>query len=171
MCAPKGAGFLYARPEVQHLLKPLVVSSGYESKTPSGSTLVDHHEWMGTRDLSAFLSVPAAIKFQEEHHWARVRADCHGLACRALSLIGGLTGQSSYYPDDRWYVQMFAAQLPPTVHVSAFKSALDDEYRIEAPVHEWNGKKLIRISIQGHNTEGDIKALMSALKRLLPERV
>ena len=26
LCAPKGAGFLYARSEVQHLLKPLVVS-------------------------------------------------------------------------------------------------------------------------------------------------
>ena len=25
LCAPKGAGFLYARPEVQHSLKPLVV--------------------------------------------------------------------------------------------------------------------------------------------------
>ena len=30
LCAPKGAGFLYARPEIQHLLKPLVVSWGYE---------------------------------------------------------------------------------------------------------------------------------------------
>ncbi len=29
LCAPKGAGFLYARPEVQPLLKPLVVSWGY----------------------------------------------------------------------------------------------------------------------------------------------
>ena len=66
---PRDAGFLYARPKVQHLLKPLVVSWGYESETPSGSTLVDYHEWMGTRDLAAFLSVPAAIEFQEKHDW------------------------------------------------------------------------------------------------------
>ena len=171
LCAPKGAGFLYARPEVQHLLKPLVVSWGYESEAPSGSTLVDYHEWMGTRDLAAFLSVPAAIEFQEKHDWDRVRADCHGLAREALNQIETLTGIPSYYPDDSWYVQMFAAPLPDSINVLQFKTRLYDKYRIEAPVHEWNEKKLIRISIQGYNTEEDVKALINALKRLLAEHV
>ncbi len=84
LCAPKGAGFLYARPEVQHLLEPLVVSWGYESDTPSGSTFIDHHEWWGTRDIAAFLAVPAAIKFQQEHDWLRVRVNamtCFGRPC------------------------------------------------------------------------------------------
>ncbi|HEX7540748.1 MAG TPA: aminotransferase class V-fold PLP-dependent enzyme [Anaerolineales bacterium] len=39
LCAPKGAGFLYARPEVQHLLKPLVVSWRYESEIPGHRSL------------------------------------------------------------------------------------------------------------------------------------
>jgi isopenicillin-N epimerase len=171
LCAPKGAGFLYARPEVQHLLKPLVVSWGYESETPSGSALVDYNEWMGTRDLAAFLSVPAAIEFQEKHDWDRVRAGCHGLARETLSQIETLTGNPSYYPDDSWYVQMFAAPLPDSINISWFKTRLYDKYRIEAPVHEWNEKKLIRISIQGYNTTEDIKALINALKRLLSEHV
>ena len=167
LCAPKGAGFLYAAPEVRHLLKPLVVSWGYESETPSGSTLVDYHEWMGTRDLAAFLSVPAAIEFQEKHDWDRVRADCHGLAREALNQIETLTGISSYYPDDSWYIQMFAAQLPDSINVMKLKTRLYDKYRIETPIHEWNDKKLIRVSIQGYNTEQDVKALINALKRLL----
>jgi len=167
LCAPKGAGFLYARPEVQHLLKPLVVSWGYESEEPSGSTLVDYHEWMGTRDLAAFLSVPAAIEFQKKNDWNRVRADCHGLAREALNQIGKLTKILSYYPDDSWYVQMFAAQLPESINVSQFKVQLYDKYRIEVPVHEWNETKLIRVSIQGYNTMGDIKALINALRHLL----
>ncbi len=171
LCAPKGAGFLYARPEVQHLLKPLVVSWGYESETPSGSTLVDYHEWMGTRDLAAFLSVPAAIEFQEKHNWDYVRADCHGLAREALNQIQTLTGIPSYYPNDSWYVQMFAAPLPESINVSQFKTQLYDKYQIEAPVHEWNERKLIRISIQGYNTTDDIKALINVLKRLLAEHV
>jgi isopenicillin-N epimerase len=171
LCAPKGAGFLYAQPDVQHLLKPLIVSWGYESETPSDSTLVDYHEWMGTRDLAAFLSVPAAIEFQEKHDWDRVRADCHGLAREALNQIETLTGISSYYPDDSWYVQMFAAPLPASINVSRFKARLYDKYRIETPVHEWNEKKLIRISIQGYNTTEDIKALINALKHLLSEHV
>src|SRR5229473_2259406 len=69
LCAPKGAAFLYARPEVQPWLEPLVVSWGYESAQPSGSQFIDYHEWQGTRDLAAFLTVPAAIEFQTQHGW------------------------------------------------------------------------------------------------------
>jgi len=92
LCAPKGAGFLYACPEVQPLLKPLVVSWGYESETPSGSTFVDHHEWWGTRDMAAFLAVPAAIEFQENHDWDKVRDTCHYLARDSQRRICEITG-------------------------------------------------------------------------------
>ena len=37
LCAPKGAGFLYAAPQVQHLLESLVVSFGWESDAPGPS--------------------------------------------------------------------------------------------------------------------------------------
>jgi isopenicillin-N epimerase len=87
LCAPKGVGFLYARPEMQHLLKPLVVSWGYESLTPSGSTFIDHNEWWGTRDIAAFLTVPMAIRFQQEHAWAEVRSACHRLAVETWKRI------------------------------------------------------------------------------------
>jgi isopenicillin-N epimerase len=72
LCAPNGTGFLYASKEVQHLLKPLVVSWGYEAETPSPSKLVDRHERTGTRDIATFLSVPAAIEFQREYDWEKV---------------------------------------------------------------------------------------------------
>ena len=80
MLGPKGAGFLYARPECQSLLEPLVVSWRWESETPGDSPFIDHHEWQGTRDLAVFLSVPAAIEFMREHDWDRVRAECHAMA-------------------------------------------------------------------------------------------
>ena len=92
LCAPKGAGFLYARPEVQHLVKPLVVSWGEQAETPSGSTFIDDHEWWGTRDMAAFLSVPAAIEFQEKHNWDKVRDVCQDLARDAQQRICELTG-------------------------------------------------------------------------------
>jgi len=171
LCAPKGAGFLYAHPEVQHLLKPLVVSWGYESEKPSGSTLIDYHEWMGTRDLAPFLAVPTAIEFQEKYDWDHIRADCHRLARETLNRIGKLTAKPPYYPDDSWYVQMVAADLPDSTDVVKFQACLFDKYRIEVPVHEWNGRKLIRVSIQGYNTEGDIKALINALECVLSESV
>jgi len=74
LCAPKGAGFLYARLEAQRLLEPLIVSWGWQSEMPGPSQFVDHHEWQGPRDLSAFLAVPAAIRFQNGQILLKKRA-------------------------------------------------------------------------------------------------
>ena len=170
LCAPKGAGFLYARPEVQHLLKPLVVSWGYESETPSGSTFIDQHEWWGTRDLAAFLSVPAAIEFQEKHDWVKVRSACHQLACETWGRINALTGLTPLHAArsaDGWFAQMTVSPLPAQVDIIEFKKRLYDEYRIEIPLIDWRGNKLIRLSVQGYNSRHDMDALLNALKQLI----
>ncbi len=167
LCAPKGAGFLYARPEVQPQLKPLVVSWGYESEKPSGSTFIDYHEWWGTRDIAAFLAVEDAIRFQQDHDWPRVRAECHALVVDALKGIGEITGLPSLYPDDSWYLQMGAAALPAETDTAALQSRLYAEHHIEIPLMDWNGRKLIRVSVQGYNEPGDIDSLLQALRRLL----
>jgi isopenicillin-N epimerase len=59
--------------EVQEFLEPLVLSWSWQSEVPGTSPFVDHHEWQGTRDLSPFLAVPAAIRFHQENDWARVQ--------------------------------------------------------------------------------------------------
>ena len=163
LCAPKGAGFLYAKPEKQNLLEPLVVSWGYESEKPGPSRFVDHHEWWGTRDIAAFLSVPAAIEFQREHDWDKVRADCHALAIETEDSIRGVTGMPSQYSDDSWYAQMIAVQLPSETDIKTLKISLYDDYQIEVPLVEWNGKKLIRVSLQGYNSHNDIDHLLASL--------
>jgi isopenicillin-N epimerase len=163
LCAPKGTGFLYARPEVKDLLEPLVVSWGWQSDSPGPSRFVDHHEWQGTRDLSAFLSVSAAIKFQREHDWARTQNDCHILAVDVETRIRTLTGLPSLYPGDGWFAQMVAARLPDGTDSVALKELLYSNDRIEVPLIEWNGRILIRVSVQGYNTKEDIDALVTAL--------
>lgn len=168
LCAPKGVGFLYARPEMQHLLKPLIVSWGYEAQTPGPSQFVDHHEWWGTRDMSAFLSVPKAIEFQKENIWDNIRESCHVLAAYAQKRINELTGIASLHSNaESWFRQMIAAPLPLDTDIKHLKTRLYDDYRIEVPVHEWNGKKLIRVSVQGYNTKRDIDKLCRALSALL----
>jgi len=168
LCAPKGAGFLYARPEVQHFLKPLIVSWGYESDTPSGSNFVDYNEWWGTRDMAAFLSVPAAIEFQEKHDWDKVRDACHDLLREVQQRVCELTRLSPLHPqDDSWFRQMATAPLPADTDIVALKTRLYDEYRIEVPLLEWNGQKLIRISVQGYNTKKDLDRLVQALSHFL----
>lgn len=168
LCAPKGAGFLYARPEVQHLLKPLVVSWGYEAEAPGDSQFIDYNEWWGTRDISAFLAVPKAIQFQQDQNWAEVRAACHRLAVETWQRIHDLTGETPLHSDpEPWFAQMAVATLPADSDLVALKSRLYDEHRIEIPLIAWNEKKLIRLSVQGYNSRRDMDKLLSALNTLL----
>jgi len=167
MMAPKGAAFLYARREVQPLLEPLVVSWGWESEQPGPSSLVDHHEWQGTRDIAAFLSVPAAIDFMQRHDWAQVRQRCHHLLLYARQSIAALTGLPPITPDgSAWFVQMSVLPLPPC-DAATLKQRLYDEFSIEVPVYSWNNRVFLRISVQGYNQRGDIDALVEALRQLL----
>ena len=166
LCAPKGAAFLYIRRELSPNLDPLVVSWGYESEHPSGSQFVDYHEWQGTRDLAAFLSVPRAIQFQAEHHWEQVRAACHSLAVANRREIEALTGLPSIcFEED--FVQMFAVRLPDRIDAADFKQQLYEKYRIETPVIVWNGQKFLRVSFQAYNDEQDARRLIEALKELV----
>jgi len=167
LCAPKGAGFLYARSEVQHLLDPLVVSWGFEADSPGSSRFIDYFEWNGTRDIGAFLAVPEAIRFQERNRWPRVRAECHHLLRSALAGIAALAATDSLYADDSWYAQMGAAELPRSVEPESLQRRLYDDHRIEVPVLEWNGRKLIRVSVQGYNARRDVDRLLEALENLL----
>ena len=169
LCAPKGAAFLHARPEVQPWLEPLVVSWGWEAERPGPSRFVDWHEWQGTRDLAAYLTVPAAIRFQAEHAWDDVRRRCHQLAVATRGRIDALTGLPPICPDgpDTWFSQLIAARLPEC-DLDALKARLYDEHRIEAPLIRWNDQAFIRVSFQAYNDEDDADALVLALARLLP---
>jgi isopenicillin-N epimerase len=166
LCAPKGAGFLYVRRELQDWLDPLIVSWGYESENPSDSQFIDYHEWQGTRDLAAFLSVPAAIHFQIDQDWDGVRRQCHEMATRTRQELIKLTGLQAVCPPD-WFCQMFTARLPQEVDLERLKQRLYDEFRIEVPLVRWNGEKLVRVSFQAYNDEADSETLLRAMEILL----
>jgi isopenicillin-N epimerase len=170
--SPKGAGFLYTRPEAQHLLEPLVVSWGYHATadTTSGSQFQDYFGWTGTKDPAASLSVPAALQFMQEHHWEQVRQDCHALLSQALQRICYLVQMEPLYPlDSNLYHQMGIAPLPPDTDIAALKAHLYNEHKVEVPLIDWHGQKFVRISVQIYNTPEDLEALHTGLQALLPE--
>nr|MBC7243702.1 aminotransferase class V-fold PLP-dependent enzyme [Chloroflexota bacterium] len=168
LCAPKGSAFLFARREVQPLLEPLIVSWGWQSDTPGPSRFVDEQEWQGTRDISAYLTVPNAIQFQTEHNWPYVQQRCHELASLAYHAISELTGLVPLYPDSpQWYAQMVTLPLP-SCEAQELKQRLYDQFAIEVPIITWKERQFVRISVQGYNTRSDVEALVSALAHLLP---
>lgn len=165
LCTPKGAAFLYARRSMQPLLEPLVVSWGWESPASKGSTFIDHHEYYGTSDISAPLSVPAAIEFHREHDWDAVRGRCHNLILRARPLIADALDAEPIAPDTGgWFAQMSAFLLPSQIDGPALQTYLFNEHGVEIPVFEWNDQQTIRISVQGYNSWEDIERLVQGCR-------
>jgi isopenicillin-N epimerase len=162
LCAPKGAGFLYARPERHDHLQPLVLSWDWEEETAFDA----RRRWLGTRDPSPWLAVPAAIRFQQEHDWDAVRARCHALGVDVRGQLADLFGLEPVTPTEDSFVQMLGARLPPC-DVSNVQSRLLEEYGIEALLMELAGMPLIRVSLQGYNDESDVDALLAALGRIV----
>ena len=171
LMAPKGAAFLYADPLVQHLVEPLVVSWGVktEPEFSSGSSFVDHLTWTGTHDPAAYLSVPTAIQFQQEHNWPKVQRLCHDMLKESLPGFSELTGKPILYAQDHQYAQMAAMELPLVKDLLALKTKLYDEYLIEIPFILWENRHFLRISYQIYNNPEDLKKLLSALKTILPK--
>lgn len=163
LCAPKGAAFLYARPELQPLVEPLVVSWGTRPEFPGPSRYVDDLEFAGTRDIAAFLTVADALAFQEEHDWDDVRGRCHALLRWAREALLDVTGGRPIHPDDpSWYAQMEALELPDCDPV-ALHAVLFERHRVEVPAYWWRGRPILRPAIQAYNTPEDVEALLRAL--------
>lgn len=160
LCAPKGAGFLYVRRELQRDLHPLIISWGYKGEDPS---FLARHEKQGTRDPSAYLTVPAAIEWQRVHEWDVVRERCHELTRRARNELGltPLTPDSNAF-----FRQMVSLRLPRDAPAN-LQERLYDEHRIEVPVFERGEDLFIRPSFQGYNDAGDLERLKVALRGLL----
>ena len=176
--SPKGAGLLYTRRALQTLLEPLLISWGWSEhpmfasrsvKRLLNSKYLDYFEWTGTSDPSAYLTVPAAIDFQDQHHWAKVRQQCQQILAAGLDRINALTGFESVYPaGSPSFVQMAVVRLPRLRDPADFQRQLYEQYRIEVPCIEWNGELFLRISVQAYNTMTDVDALVAALGALLP---
>jgi selenocysteine lyase/cysteine desulfurase len=103
LCAPKGAGFLWVRSALQAQITPLVVSWGYgpERTNFEENDFISAHQWQGTDDISAYLSVPAAIQFQAEHDWPAVRQQCHTLLSATLARLTRSRVRRHLYPPRR----------------------------------------------------------------------
>lgn len=159
VCSPKGSAFLHARAEHHNLIDPLIVSHGCHDE----ADFRERHEWQGTRDIAAYLAVPAAIEFQRHHDWDRVRATCHRLALDAQSQLCEYFGLE---PLSRGQFAQMATIPLPACDVEAVKGRLYDDYRIEIPVGCFEGQCGMRLSLQAYNNADEVDTLIAALKSI-----
>jgi isopenicillin-N epimerase len=186
LSAPFGSGFLYVVPQHQQFVRPPVLSWG---RLPPGAieSWADEFVWSGTRDMSAWLSIPAAIDFLEGVGLDTFRQRTHWLAQYARQKVVELTGLEPIVPDDpSWYASMAHLPLPaPPAHSSttAATASRDEtcpvsnplqhtiwrELGIEVPVVGFRGQRFLRVSCHLYNDTADIDRLVSGLARLLAE--
>jgi len=167
LCAPKGSSFLYVRKSFQPKVRPLVVSWGNEGDDPSKSPFLLDNQWQGTRDMSAFLTIPVAIKFQQKNNWDNRTEKCRLIVRETRNRLDEHFQCTHFCPNtEEWLGQMASVKIKTNDPVK-LKNTLINEFSIEVPIFEWRGKSIMRYSFQVYNDQKDADFLVNTLKDLL----
>lgn len=189
LCAPKGAAVLHVRRDRQAAtIRPLVISHGANDPRTGRSRFRLEFDWTGTADPSAWLTIPAAIRFVGglmPGGWPEVMAANRSLALAGRDLLCARLGVAAPAPDS-----MIGAMAAVPLPLSADRGdalaedlyrALFEDDRIEVPINPWPVPAarppgapptaiLVRISAQRYNSLDQFERLADALSRRLPAR-
>lgn len=153
LCAPRGSGFLWARPEHQGWIEPAVVSWSWVEE----STFAQRHTWAGSRDPSAYLAVPAALEY------------VRGIDVEERRSLAGEIARLVKLPPVRGVPAplMRAFELPDS-SPDDLQRRLFDIHGVEVVVAEWEGHRLLRVSIGPYVSREDLERLRDALRAEVP---
>ncbi len=164
---PRGCGFLWAAPDRRGGLVPNVLSWDIKREFPHS------FEWTGTRDPSAWLSIPAAFAFMDRFGEEQVRAHNHALVREGMAVLA-----------EAWKVRvdtpacmigsMGLVPLPDGMPFAndeesriRLQKILWDGFGIEAsPSFALNGTIWLRVSAQIYNSLADYEKLACAVLAL-----
>ena len=173
LCAPKGTGFLYVRPEHQEKLHHLIVSWGYNKNGPDrdsdGALKINNQPYMwqlehwGTREMACYGAIQEAVEVQENIGKSEVLQ-------RGKQLAGYFRDQLEKAP--------WAELLTPThpnmsgsittfryqnFDYETFSKKLYDEFYITTPVFNEAEGVVQRVSTHIYNTFSEIDLLVEIL--------
>jgi isopenicillin-N epimerase len=180
LCAPKGAGFLYIRPDRQRLIRPLSISHGANSPRTDRSRHQIEFGWTGTADPSPYLCVRESIRVMGSvlsGGWPELMRQNRALALEGRKLVAEALKIEPPCPDSMigslasFPLPDGASTEPPTspLYSDPLQDSLLREHRIEVPVIPWPSppRRLLRISAQIYNTREQYALLAEALKKAL----
>ncbi len=166
LCAPVGSGFVYAAPQWHAQFRPARLSWG-RLDPGKPQSWCEELLWTGTRDYSAYLTVPEAIRFFQRFDAQQLDDRNHALACYARERLLQLPESEPVTPAGReWFGWMVAVWLPPGDH-STLQQRLWQNYRIEVPIVHFARRWLVRVSCHLYNSTADIDRLIRALSKEL----
>jgi isopenicillin-N epimerase len=167
--APRGAAFLWVRPDRQARVHPAVVSHFY------GEGFAREFSWQGTRDLSSWFAIPRALQFTKELGGDAVREHNHAMAvwahrllCERLNVPQPLTSL-----DGSMLGSMAAVRLAPRLAAmsesqwQSLQQALYTQHRLEVPLMRLDpATLLLRVSCQVYNTPAQYERVAEVIARL-----
>lgn len=161
LMAPKGSAFLWAAPESQAGLHPLIISHGY------GEGFTAEFDWTGTRDPSAWLAIPAAIAFHQELGGERLRRRNVMLAQRAGAMLAERLETVRGTPDALTgamaTVRVHHASPATREDAQRLRDTLNTEHAIDVAVTAFADALWLRVSAQAYNQSEDYLRLADAV--------
>lgn len=173
VCAPKGSAFLWVRRDRQAGVRPLVISHGANDPRTDRSRFRLEFDWTGTREVTAWLTVPRALDFleglvpggftalAERNHAVALQA--RDVLCRALQiappapdpLLGSMASvplpvrRSTDGPGDVWQL----------------RNDLLARHHVDVPLFAWPRAphRVLRVSLQAYNSIEQVERLAAAL--------
>ena len=164
LCGPKGTSFLYVNKEKQSSMSPVIYSWGEDGDDPEKSRFLQDFQWQGTRDMSAFLSIPFTIDYFDKNILPNQNA-CRKLNYYTFMNFKEIFKTISIVDNKEWIGQMISYPLPKNTNEN-IKLILLMDYKIEIPIFKWKNQTFIRSSTHVYNEKKDIDYLMSALKTI-----
>lgn len=163
--APMGSAFLWVRKDKQRAIHPLTISHFY------GLGLANEFSWQGTRDISGWLSVPAALAYFDRYGWENVQQHNHAMATWVQAMLCEKWHVEPSTPRDGSMIgSMTTVRLPEGVRryesVDVLQQKLMKVHKIEVPIFDWDGTWWIRPSCQIYTPAEAYKRLADAVLEL-----
>jgi isopenicillin-N epimerase len=166
MMTPKGNSFLYVAKEFHDLLDPLIISWGFKSANKQSSQFQEYHQYNGTRDFSAYLTIPAALKFRADYQWDELIEKCRLSVLKKGAELSKFLGTESLATlNNDFFGQLYSAKIH-TDFPEELQRNLFTNYSIEIPIMRHGKDCYIRFSFQPFTQEKEIDALIDALEEI-----
>ena len=123
-------------------IEPLVVSWGWRED----ADFAERHGWAGTRDPAAYLTVPKAIEVHATFD-ARARSE------RSRTMPSAGSASSAVRASRASRRRSCARSSCRRATRTSSGGGSTRSIRVEAPVYEWEGRRLLRVSIGPYNDE------------------
>jgi len=178
LCAPKGAAVLHVRRELRGRIRPLVMSHGYDP-TSGGVRFRDEWDATGTDDPTAWLAIPECLRVLGgllPGGWPALMERNHALALRARRILLEALGVPAPVPEAM--IGAMASLPLPAAEPGSPAAGLDPgtlaswtrARGIESWFFPWAASasgKLVRVSAQAYNDDGQYRALATLLSEAL----